>query len=82
MFGILWLLQSFAVSLSFAKDPWWHWWAWMGFITLLYLLGRSYYAVKDKDDAAVHRFWYQMRSIVFILDIALLFGLIIYYFIR
>jgi len=79
IFGFLWLLQSFAMSLSFAKEPWWHWWAWMGLFTLLYFLGKSYYAVTEKDDVSVHRFWYQVRSLVFIVDVAILIGLIVYW---
>jgi hypothetical protein len=79
IFGFLWLLQSFAMSLSFAHEPWWQWWAWMGLFTLLFLLGKSYYNVDEKDDASVHRFWYQVRSLVFILDIVLLIGLIVYW---
>ncbi len=80
IFGPLWLLQSFAMSLSFAKEPWWHWWAWMGAFTLLYLLGKSYYAVKEDDDEHVRRFWFQVRSLVFIVDILVLLGLVVYYF--
>jgi hypothetical protein len=79
IFGILWLLQSFAMSLSFAHEPWWQWWAWMGLFTLLYFLGKSYYAVTEKDDASVHRFWYKTRSLVFIIDIVILLGLIVYW---
>ncbi len=80
MFGFLFLLQLAALSLSFAKNPWFFWC--VGGLVLLYLLGRSYSAVAKDDGGRVKSFWYQVRSIVFILDIVILIALVIYYFVH
>jgi len=78
---ILEILQLVGMFLLWSKVD--HVWWWIVFVVLaLMFFGvRTYYtAVKRKDDENVIKFWYQVRSIIFILDIISVITIWVVYF--
>jgi len=69
MTTILHILQIIGMYLLLSRIPFWLWNIMAIFFVILYLMGKSYYAVKEEDGENVARFWYTMRSFVFIIDI-------------
>jgi hypothetical protein len=54
------------------------WWILLVVLILFYFGSKTYHtAVADGSDKSVIRFWHTARSIIFILDIAILIGMVI-----
>jgi len=65
------------------KIPFYLWNVFAVTLVVLYLMGKTYYNTSlEKDDFHVIKFWYNVRSFVFIADILIVIGMYLYIFIK
>lgn len=83
MFNILLVLQAVAMYLLHGEIGSVVWWGLVAVFVILYFAGLTYnMGTTGNDDAQVVRFWYQVRSIVFIVNIISVIALYLYIFLK
>jgi len=75
---ILHILEIIAMIILINHLPFWLWNVIAIFLIILYLAGKAYYAINEKDESYVVKFWYHARTVVFILDILIVIGFYTY----
>lgn len=73
------ILQAIALYMLWGEISAFVWWSMAAVYIVLFIGVRSYYNTTPDDGAAIIRFWFQVRSAIFlfnILSIILLFGYI------
>lgn len=78
MTTILHLLQIVGMFFLLKEIPFWLWSTFAVALIILFFLGKSYYNVAEEDGPKAKQFWYQIRSIVFVVDILSVIGMFAY----
>ena len=73
------VLQAIAMYLLLGRLSTGLWWTMVGIFVFCYFAGKTYnVGLTNEEDTSVQRFWYQVRSLMFIISVVSVIGLYSY----